>query len=361
MKKLFSLMILALAISFMSPLEAQVNFSEAYISKMQNCVTYEIPEVQELVHIMIALTPFGKTSRELVEKNTAYYQEVMAYFGKYAQEKIIKKFDKDLRKNRYACLKMDACGFYFDENNQIIKDQTYASLSWDAKNWIEAYTADIQSFANLSSFRTFFKNHQSFYEKQISLLDQQLDVKNQWKWLETKFDNEYQSYRVTFSPLVNGYHSTNRFTQGDFKQMVMFICGPYQTDKYSEELLKGLMGRIIFTEIDHNYVNPLSDQYKLEINKLFKDVKDWNSFKYPDYPTPYLTFNEYMTYAFYSLYVLDNFKKEEADFIIERAEKLMLNRGFIKYPEFNQTIIKMYQEHRDIKPKEMYEQLFEVL
>lgn len=46
-----------------------------------------------------------------------------------------------------------------------------------------------------------------------------------------------------------------------------------------------------------------------------------------------------MTYAFYSLYVTDNYNKEDAELIIKRCEEVMHNRGFIRFSEFNQSLI----------------------
>jgi hypothetical protein len=62
----------------------------------------------------------------------------------------------------------------------------------------------------------------------------------------------------------------------------------------------------VFSEIDHNYVNPVSDKYKKEINKIMGDehrskwIKANGDGKY--YGTGYKVFNEYMTHAVYLIY-----------------------------------------------------------
>ena len=325
---------------------------------MQNLVNIKIPEVCEHFHVVEALTPFGMGDTEIIDKSTTYYQEVMEYFEGYQNHPIIDKIQKELRRNRYNRLKMDACGFFFDEDGSIEKDETYPTLSFESRNWLEKYIDGLDDFSRQTNFREFYANHQEFYDQQISLQKEQLVVKDHWNWLEERFDNRYHSYRITFSPLVYGSHSANYFTDGDFSQSIMFIGPPYVTDKYSKKQLEGLAGRMVFTEIDHNYVNPLSDQYQKEIEVFIGDLAAWNTMKYRDYSSAISTFNEYMTYAIYSLYVIDNYSKEDADLIINRCEEFMNNRGFIRFTEFNRGLITFYSEHDGVNGAEIYRGLF---
>jgi hypothetical protein len=325
---------------------------------MKDSVTYEILEVSELFHVITALTPYGKGNTELIDKSTEYYQEVLNQFEKFQEHSIVKKIQKELRRNRYNRLKMDACGFYFNQNGNIEKDKTYPTLSFESKNWLEPYAEQLEDFSNLSNFRSFYENHKKLYSQLISLQREQLAVKSHWEWLEKKFDNRYQSYRITFSPLVYGSHSANYFVEGDFSQSIMFIGPPYVTDKYSKRQLEGLAGRMVFTEIDHNYINLLSNKYVDEIKTFIGDLEKWNNMKYSDYPTTLSTFNEYMTYAFYSLYVTDNYDKEDAGLIIKRCENVMNNRGFIRFSEFNQNLISFYSKNKNSCGEELYKSIF---
>jgi hypothetical protein len=75
---------------------------------------------------------------------------------------------------------------------------------------------------------------------------------------------------------------------------------------------------------------------------------------YRDYPTAFSTFNEYMTYALYSLYVLDNYTPADATLIISRCEEVMHNRGFIRFSEFNQELITFYTLNRGARGEDIY-------
>ena len=56
------------------------------------------------------------------------------------------------------------------------------------------------------------------------------------------------------------------------------------------------MSRMLFTEIDHNYVNPTTnfDEYIKDVVKAFSNIAKWN--KGSSYGRPALTFNECKKY-----------------------------------------------------------------
>lgn len=55
-------------------------FSDDYIEANRGRWTVGVPEVQELVHIIFALTPTGVADSNLVEHETDYYREVMKLY-----------------------------------------------------------------------------------------------------------------------------------------------------------------------------------------------------------------------------------------------------------------------------------------
>jgi hypothetical protein len=323
---------------------AQVRFTPEFKQANRGKWTVEVPEVQELVHIVFALTERGQKDNNMVQHEGSYYQEVMRHFLLFKNQRLIKDFNDELNRGMYARLKMDACGFYFD-NDHIVRDKTYDQLNWDNKNHLEKFIPKLEVFAQLSGFRKFFEAHQSFYQTQIELAKKQMPIDRQWKWLEERFPQRYDHYRITFSPLVNGSHSTNRFMTDDFKQTVMFICGPIESLWLNDNVKEGLMTRVVFTEIDHNYVNPTTDRFSIRIDKIFDDRKKWTGQGDAlNYKTPYMVFNEYMTWAVFTLYAYDHFEPADFDAINVRTEKLMTERrGFIKFREFNAALLALYK------------------
>ena len=293
--------------------DGNFSFDKDYIMANRGRHNIEVPEVQELVHIIFALTARGIEDENLVNHEGDYYREVMQQFGQYKDDPLVHRMNSLLEKGMYAILKMDACGFYF-EQDKIKKDKTYNKLSWSGPNSLEPYLAEIEEFGKKVNFRAFYKKNASYYEKLIEQMEEQTAVKEQWEWLENNFDLKYDNYRITFSPLVAGSHSTNKFIQSDFKQTVMFIRGPLENTDYSEGMLKGIMSCIIFTEIDHNYVNPVSDLFQKEIKAALPDLPLWaapEALQY--YNNEYMVFNEYITWGVFSLYARE--KSGSAAFI----------------------------------------------
>src|SRR5205814_9647042 len=128
-----------------------------------------------------------------------------------------------------------------------------------------------------------------------------------------------------FFHLINGAHNTERFAANGFNEVIMYVSSIERIEAKKTEIVEGLMSGIVFTEIDHNYVNPISMKYQKLIDSIFSKRDTWVSSggdtKF--YETPESVFNEYMTHALFCLYVLDKYDSGSADFIIKARETLM--------------------------------------
>ncbi|GAI45349.1 unnamed protein product, partial [marine sediment metagenome] len=83
-------------------------FNESYRRDHEGKTFTEVPEVYELVNIVIALAPqYREAQKWAVERASAYYQEVAAHFSDYANDPIVLRFDTLLSKGWYHHLKMD--------------------------------------------------------------------------------------------------------------------------------------------------------------------------------------------------------------------------------------------------------------
>jgi hypothetical protein len=138
-------------------------------------------------------------------------------------------------------------------------------------------------------------------------------------------------------------------------ETVMLVGAPHvnvNAPNFSERYAKGNIGRMVFTEIDHNYVNPTTDGYKKELEKVMPDHKKFNTEK-QGYKSAYMTFNEYMTWALYSCYVMDHYDAETAERVISREELFMeQRRGFIRYKAFNRFLMDWYKQYKGQRPLE---------
>jgi hypothetical protein len=339
-------------------------FPKSYMIQNIGNVQYEIPETFELANILWTISPAGQRATDL-NKEGAYYNRVMKWFKPYMNDPIFKllDFSDSLASRNYYDLRENSFAFNF-------KDTTFGSkntkLTFDGPYYL-VYGDDladsslfgklkpgIESFAARSKFREFYKDNLEYYQKQLSRQRELLPVKQMWTWLEHNFPKiNYQSYKIISSPLIGGSHSTQKYFTYEnnkwFAENVMFVCG---TDRYdrnvdlTEMQRAGLMSGIVFTEIDHNYVNPTSNKYSNKVDSAFQKRESWvkKDIVNVSYTRPVDVFNEYMTHALFCLYIIDTYNKETADFIISERVKIMVaRRKFIRFASFNEELMRLHK------------------
>lgn len=335
--------------------QEHANFSEEYKRTHQGKTFVEIPVVYELVNIIYALTPTGKTDANIVRRNTPYYEEIITYFGKYEQEPIVGLFDSLLQKGRYHHIKMDAYAFYF-EDDKIKKSPTFNIISWGNNNTLEPYIESLQSFANKSGFKKFYAQHQPFYQNQIATYRDSIDTNEMKLWLERHFPStRYNALKVIFSPLVSGNQSSCNFDNNGFKELQAHVNYPYKwkaLEQYPSDIVALIRGNIVFTELNHGYINPEADKSTnlKGIVEAFDDLSEWTEEQKPatNYDSPSQCFNEHMNWGLVSLRYVDYASAEYLPQIIADIERMMVNdRGFTKFAEFNQFLVKLYQDREE--------------
>ncbi|MFV0417652.1 MAG: DUF4932 domain-containing protein [Dysgonomonas sp.] len=352
------------------------SFSQAYMDEARGKASIEHPEVYELANIIWYLS--SAASKTGVRGSSKYHHRVDDYFASFRDHQIFKDsiFNKE-RENYYDDyfdFRENSFAFQFDNNSKIISNNRYFYVIGD--NWANESSFFrllplVQDFSDKSGFRQFYKENSFLYNEQSSKLDELLPLSNMWEWLENEFPDNFKidSYKIIYSPLITGSHSTQKYvqvcppTKGEkdnplFWEIVMFICDSEfldQNSSYTKDQKKGLMSGIVFTEIDHNYVNPESDKYSRKIMDIFNKTEIWNSKDQIFYKAPKSVFNEYMTHSLFCLWVLDNFDKESADVIIkERVAMNQQRRGFIKFEKFNNALIELRQKYENKKIAELY-------
>lgn len=351
--------------------KASFNVQDCYVDK----IVVEVPASYELIQIAYSLTETFQTDKILLNKNTSYYKDVDSYFSKFKDHELIRKIDKFLSRDTsgYAHIPNRLISLFYDinDNNRLIYNDmatfSYPILRklYQSDYFILMENTDlIDDFAEKTNFIAFYNDHKNYYAQLICLIKQLCDFENMKNWLERKFAIKYSSYRIVFSPLTGGSH--NAVYQEDVKkgvkQALIFVCPPDETLQITDnnfELKVGQMARVVFTEIDHNYVNPLSDRYEKQLNSAMPIYKAWSSEKEIHYSSNYSVFNEYMTWGVFNLYALDTYSPENAESIIQTVEQQMLNRHFQRFPAFNKKLMEMYKEKSKPTIDQLYEPMLE--
>ena len=344
--------------------QQKINFSEQFKKENKGKYKIEVNEVKELIQIMLAITKSGLENDDMFQQQGQYYKDMLAHFKPYEEEKIIKTFDSLMVSSPFNYIFLTGNGISYNfKGDQLIKSNIYDFPATSingikiTENPITTYKQQIEDFAKKSQFRKFYKSQKKYYSEIVSDYEQNANLGKQWKWLEKNFDTKIDSYTIYCSPLINGLNYTDEFKNNNFRLIYMNLP-PLEKHTYPSAIQNEIFNtRIMFTEIDHNYVGGPSEKNKETIDKLFANRQYWvneNTEGTFAYQNPINVFNEYMTYSVFVLYCKDYY--DEPTFNIAKNEVIvvMKDRGFPKMQEFTDNLIKTRANHPNEKIDSWY-------
>jgi hypothetical protein len=187
------------------------------------------------------------------------------------------------------------------------------------------------------------------------------------RWLDKNFpaSNDYDTYNIVFSPLVAYNQSTNWFESNGFKELQPHVNFPYPQDlaryakdnKLSETAQIVFRGNIVFTEINHGYINPEAEKYAERISRAISRRNFWVAEKMgPNYYGGNAAFNEYMNWGLVSLRIVDYVPAAEQENLLAAVESMMTKgRGFPQFEKFDKFLVDLYKNR---KPNQTLADLF---
>jgi len=363
---LVTLGIIALAVIFIENRSSyqpapEIGFDEAYIQKYQDKVAYEVPEIYELANIAIALTEVGQKSPHRIFKDTEYYDRVMDHFLPYADHPLLEEINyPDSQIMDYFSFRENSLAYTFDGQDLIPGSVFPPGTIWrgDGSDRFTEYLDLVEDFAQASGFRAFYQENQDVYEAESRAYRESADVQDMWDWLEAHFNSRFDSYRVVFSPLIYASHSTQQFHDNGLSQVILFECGPriYQDTGFSEAVQEGLIAKLLFTEIDHNYVGPVTRNFREEIKAVFSPVSDWNANEGGQlYTSAPGTFDEYITWGVFLLYAHETYPKDVYQQVTDYTVNSMVEgRDFIRFEAFAAELLRLYESNSDLMAADLY-------
>jgi hypothetical protein len=320
-------------------------------SEYSDAINVSTPESFELFNIAISLTDYGLDANGYVNKNSDYYNKVQSYFGNYKNHpfiKLIKQFcDLNYAKGsdmipNYNNIKEASVFINLNGDSLTVNPEAKTLLPDSLQYFIKQFMLNANSFLRDSKFIKFYNDNKPIYQDAAIKFKMAIPAKAIWNWLESKFDIKYEKYMIPLSPLTGGSHFNFPYILSD-KTICMVVIGP--SEYISSKVDEGHYSLYLFTEIDHEYVNPTSNKYIDQINSAFGNLHKWNTGIY--YSTPYDTFNEYMTWAVFTLYAYERYNESDFQKINQGTVDIMKNnRGFIKFDSFNNEMLTLYKNKK---------------
>ena len=152
-----------------------------------------------------------------------------------------------------------------------------------------------------------------------------------------------------FSPLVSYNQSSTWFRSNGFRELQPHVNFPYQQDvnrtgSISRRAEPIYRGNIVFTELNHGYINPEGTKYAQQIAAAISNRDKWvNKDKGEGYYRGNLAFNEYMNWGLVSLRIMDYVPADEQEQLIARVERSMFKgRGFLQFKAYNRFLMDVY-------------------
>lgn len=255
----------------------------------------------------------------------------------------------------FLSFRTDAVAFSFDNDGKLKRD--FEFLTNPGHNPFDKNLELINDFILKSDYRKFYNEHQAFYNRIIDNYEDYNFIKETVLFLNNRIgkqvDEKDKIYKIILSPLVyrmNCHRSLSENIVADFPSATENFINGVKNDGNLEDRLNS--NHLIFTEKGHEYINPITLKYIHLVNDNF-DTKYWdNNSGYEDFNS----FNEYMTWAVYELFLEEQFPKQ--------AEKLSIywqyqnaSRGFFAQNLFSDKVKELYKKNKGENFENIYKPL----
>lgn len=296
-------------------------------------------ESYELSNIILALTQYGRTDKWDVQKVPPYYDEVLKYFDPVKNHPLLDSVNYSRKEwEKFLGFRTDMYAFSFDKNGKLKREFPFNSFG---PQEVDKNIALINDFVAKSNYRKFYYNHLDFYNKIVSNYKKFYFLNKSKLFLDKiaeKPKNDIKkNYVIAISPLVGGqncHRDIDSLTTVDFPNISRDLILGNLDNNIRMRIVEN---HSIFTEMDHGYINPISDKYAKMIAANF-DLSKWD--KGSGY-RGISSFNEYMTWAVYDLFIKENFPKF-ADSISLQWQYQNASRGFIAQNLFAKKLSELY-------------------
>lgn len=319
-------------------------------------VYYETPIAYEAMHVALALTDTNIYSGSMnvhasvLDTGSAYYKEVQQHFHAQRSHPLVQELNEALRKDLLRYAQNIKLAYNSSWQNGELKENNVYPLPMKLLYQSQSVSRKLlEDFIQASQFEAFYTAHFDAYIAALQKVKTMSNVHGQQLWLEQQFGSKYQQYFIVVSPLMGSTHFTNRMRINKQESCIMYVADAKKYTDSNNAVYKAFYTGIVMTEIDHNYVNPVSDKVEKELEKIMGDqnrsywIKPNGVGQY--YSTGYKIFNEYMTHAVYLLYtatLLDANSQQQVE--ARRIQLMSSGRGYYRFEAFYKQLQQLFTQ-----------------
>jgi hypothetical protein len=291
-------------------------------------------ETTELAWILAGLTPLGRGG-DALNRTTDYWRAVESWFLPVSSHAVLKKLGADFSLPR---LIGNAANYQFTSAGRLRRIAGSRPMWDDAQgDLFTNYLPDIEDFVRKSRARTFLARQASALKALRQPMYNVCDMHDIQDWLERHFAARPATMQVYISPITYGWNFTNLDAVTP-RLWVPAYKAPTNAFKRFQ------LVRSVFTEVDHNYVNPATKRLKGASYEFVNAEYGWaTADAWADYASPELILNEYMTWGIFIPYAKG--RLSEADFgqINQDTRDMMSRRGFPRFSAFVDALLQLHK------------------
>lgn len=341
-----------------------VDLPSDYVAARRGTAEFETPEAYELASILLMLSPGAEARPNFFFTRSAYHQAVLDWFAAWRDHPAVAAADftqygPRAIDNGYLYFRENAFRYGFNDAGELVLARPVRALwGYDDRDIFGKNKAVVADFARVSRFREFYAAHADDYAALRTEFARAIDLEDMNLWLQGQFDGRLDALTVVFSPLTYGFHSTDSYEDAEenYREAAMFTGGPHILDVLAEDLRPIELARMVFTEIDHNYVNPVSERPEHSARlERFSEVGWVRSDAAASYGSGFAVFNEYMTWAAFLAYAYDRYPAGR----YLKARRLVVDfmeteRGFPRFGAFVSEMERLRQERPGARLQDLY-------
>lgn len=291
----------------------------------------------EMAWILAGLSPLAQRGDSL-RRDTPYWRAAESWFAPVAQHRALVALGADFNLPR---LIGNAANYELYESSRLIRSPTGRPMWSDERgDLFTRHLSEIEAFAREGRARTFLADQRDILEAVRATLAHAVNLADMQSWLEAQFLARPAPMQVFVSPVTGGWNFTNLDPMTP--RLWVPAIGPPQSD-----YARFAAVRSIFTEMDHNYVNPATSRLDPSTFAFMTATNGWATAEaWSAYGSCELVVNEHMTFAAFLAYAKDRITGEGLARTETVTRRMMERRGFQRFGAFADAV--MYaREHGD--------------